>query len=75
MLAVALGLSSAVCWGLADFLGGLQSRSVRVLAVLLVSQAAGLIAIAVALAIVQPDLPPSATCGRRPRPGSRVRWR
>jgi len=58
MLAVALGLSSAVCWGLADFLGGLQSRSVRVLAVLLVSQAAGLIAIAVALAIVQPDLPP-----------------
>ena len=57
MLAVALGLSSAVCWGLADFLGGLQSRSVRVLAVLLVSQAAGLIAIAVALAIVQPDLP------------------
>jgi drug/metabolite transporter (DMT)-like permease len=58
MLAVALGLSSAVCWGLADFLGGLQSRSVRVLAVLLVSQAAGLIAIAVALAIAQPDLPP-----------------
>jgi drug/metabolite transporter (DMT)-like permease len=58
MLAVALGLSSAVCWGLADFLGGLQSRSVRVLAVLLVSQAAGLIVIAVALAIAQPDLPP-----------------
>jgi drug/metabolite transporter (DMT)-like permease len=58
MLAVALGLSSALCWGLADFLGGLQSRSVRVLAVLLVSQAAGLIAIAVALAIAQPDLPP-----------------
>ena len=58
MLAVALGLSSALCWGLADFLGGLQSRSVRVLAVLLVSQAAGLIAIAVALAVAQPDLPP-----------------
>jgi drug/metabolite transporter (DMT)-like permease len=58
MLAVALGLSSALCWGLADFLGGLQSRTVRVLAVLLVSQAAGLIAIAVALAIAQPDLPP-----------------
>jgi len=58
MLAVALGLSSAVCWGFADFLGGLQSRSVRVLAVLLVSQATGLIAIAVALAIAQPDLPP-----------------
>jgi drug/metabolite transporter (DMT)-like permease len=58
MLAVALGLSSAVCWGLADFLGGLQSRSVRVLAVLLVSQAAGLIVIAVALAIAQPDFPP-----------------
>jgi drug/metabolite transporter (DMT)-like permease len=58
MLAVALGLSSALCWGLADFLGGLQSRSVRVLAVLLVSQVAGLIVIVVPLAVAQPDLPP-----------------
>ena len=58
MLAVALGLSSSLCWGLADFIGGLQSRSVRVLAVLLVSQGAGLLAIAIAIAIAQPHLPP-----------------
>jgi drug/metabolite transporter (DMT)-like permease len=58
MLAVALGLSSSICWGLADFLGGLQSRRVRVLAVLLVSQAAGLIAIAIGIAIARPHLPP-----------------
>jgi drug/metabolite transporter (DMT)-like permease len=58
MLAVALRPVVGGVLGLADFLGGLQSRSVRVLAVLLVSQAAGLIVIAVALAIAQPDLPP-----------------
>jgi drug/metabolite transporter (DMT)-like permease len=58
VLAVALGLSSSLCWGLADFLGGLQSRSVRVLAVLLVSQGAGLLAIAIGIAIAQPAVPP-----------------
>jgi hypothetical protein len=51
MLAVALGLSSAVCWGLADFVGGLQSRRVHVLAVMLVSQSAGLAALALWVAI------------------------
>jgi drug/metabolite transporter (DMT)-like permease len=58
VLAVALGLSSSLCWGVADFIGGLQSRSVRVLAVLLVSQGAGLLAIAIGIAIAQPHLPP-----------------
>ncbi|HEX3318903.1 MAG TPA: DMT family transporter [Solirubrobacteraceae bacterium] len=57
MLAVALGLSSSLCWGLADFVGGLQSRRMQVLAVLLVSQAAGLIAIVVGLVIAQPAAP------------------
>src|SRR5689334_12220005 len=58
MAAVVLGLSSAICWGLADFVGGLQSRRVRVLAVLLVSQGAGLAAIAIGLAIARPPAPP-----------------
>jgi drug/metabolite transporter (DMT)-like permease len=57
MLAVALGLGSSICWGLADFLGGLQSRRVRVLAVLLVSQGTGLLAVAVVLLVAQPDVP------------------
>jgi drug/metabolite transporter (DMT)-like permease len=60
VLAVALGLSSSLFWGLGDFLGGLQSRRVRVLAVLLVSQASGLTAIAVGIAIARPDAPPLA---------------
>ncbi|MFL5838123.1 MAG: DMT family transporter [Solirubrobacteraceae bacterium] len=58
MLAVALGLSSSLFWGLGDFLGGLQSRRVRVLAVLLVSQASGLVAIAIGIAIARPQAPP-----------------
>jgi len=58
MAAVVLGLSSAICWGLADFVGGLQSRRVRVLAVLLVSQGAGLAAIAIGLVIARPPAPP-----------------
>jgi drug/metabolite transporter (DMT)-like permease len=45
MFAIALGLASSVCWGLADFLGGLQSRRAPVIGVLLFSQAAGLVAI------------------------------
>jgi len=42
MLAIVLGLGSSVCWGLADFLGGLQSRRHAVASVLLVSEIAGL---------------------------------
>jgi drug/metabolite transporter (DMT)-like permease len=57
MLAVALGLSSSLCWGLADFLGGIQSRRVSVLAVLLVSQGAGLLVVAIGIAIAQPSAP------------------
>ena len=41
MLAIALGLGSALSWGLGDFIAGLQSRRHHVLAVLAVSQLAG----------------------------------
>ena len=51
MVAIVLGLGSSVCWGLADFLGGLQSRRVPVVGVLLFSQAAGLVGIAVIVAL------------------------
>ncbi|MDQ6751315.1 MAG: DMT family transporter [Actinomycetota bacterium] len=46
MLAIALGLGSALCWGLADFGGGVQSRRLPVFTVLLVSQLVGLAGIA-----------------------------
>jgi drug/metabolite transporter (DMT)-like permease len=47
MAAIALGFASAVAWGFADFLGGLKSRTLQLLTVLFLSQAAGLVAVAV----------------------------
>jgi drug/metabolite transporter (DMT)-like permease len=41
MLAVALGLAASVSWGIADFLGGLKSRTLELLTVLLFSQGVG----------------------------------
>lgn len=50
MLAVALALASSVVWGTADFLGGVYTRRLALAPVLIVSQLAGLVAIAAALA-------------------------
>ena len=86
VLAVVLAFSSSLCWGLADFLGGLQSRTRPLVTVLLVAQVA---AVAMGVAFVAasgdpfPDLGPAALAtgaGRRglrgagrllPRPGDR----
>jgi drug/metabolite transporter (DMT)-like permease len=46
LLAFAISLASALSWGVSDFLGGLTSRRLPVLAVLAVSQPAGLVLIA-----------------------------
>jgi drug/metabolite transporter (DMT)-like permease len=43
VLALALSLASSLSWGVSDFLGGLQSRRMHVLAVVLLSQALGLL--------------------------------
>ena len=40
MLGVALALGSSVAWGVSDFLGGMQSRRLSVLTVLLVASLA-----------------------------------
>jgi drug/metabolite transporter (DMT)-like permease len=50
-LGVPLGLGSGLCWGTADFFGGVQSRRLPALSVVLWSQAAGALGLAVALAV------------------------
>jgi drug/metabolite transporter (DMT)-like permease len=57
LLGVALGVLSSISWGIADFLGGLQSRRISALSVLLVSQPVGLVlAVVVALAFASNEL-------------------
>jgi drug/metabolite transporter (DMT)-like permease len=48
-LGVPLGLSSGLCWGAADFFGGIQSRRLPALTVAFWSQVAGALALAAAL--------------------------
>jgi drug/metabolite transporter (DMT)-like permease len=60
VLAVAFGLGSSLCWGLADFFGGLQSRKRAMLAVLLVSQGVAL-ALLLPVAFALADEGPSAS--------------
>ena len=55
MLAFAISLASAFSWGVSDFLGGLTSRRLPVLGVLAVSQPAGLVLIALVIAIFGAD--------------------
>jgi drug/metabolite transporter (DMT)-like permease len=50
-LGVPLGLGSGLCWGAADFFGGLQSRRLPALSVVLWSQVAGALALLAALAV------------------------
>jgi drug/metabolite transporter (DMT)-like permease len=47
VVAAAFGFGAALCWGLADFLGGISARRLTLAAVLLVSQLTALAAIAV----------------------------
>jgi len=51
MSAIALALGSALAWGTADFLGGLLSRRVAVMAVTVWSQGAGFAALLIWLAV------------------------
>ena len=62
--AILLALASSVVWGVADFSGGLLSRRQPTLAVAVVSQAAGF----VALLLVFAALYPGVTCAYVPPP-------
>jgi drug/metabolite transporter (DMT)-like permease len=55
VLALAISLASAASWGVSDFLGGLQTRRLPVLGVLAVSQPAGLVLIALLIALTGAD--------------------
>jgi len=58
MLPLASALASSLCWGVSDFVGGLQSRRLPVFVVLLVSQGAAL-ATATVVAVAAGDAVPS----------------
>lgn len=51
MTAVALALAASLSWGISDFVAGLKSRGLPVIAVLVVSQPAGLVLVAVLVAV------------------------
>ncbi len=51
MLALGLALGASMCWGVSDFLGGLQSRRLPLLAVLLVSQVVSLAGLVIVLGV------------------------
>ncbi len=55
MLGFALSLASSLSWGVSDFLGGLTSRRMPVLAVLAVSQPAGLVLIGIVILLFGAD--------------------
>lgn len=57
MVAVALGLGAALCWGLADFLGGIRTRALTLAFVLLVSQLTGFAASALVVGVAGLDPP------------------
>lgn len=60
MLAVALALASSLAYGISDFLGGLTSRSVALLPVLLVSQGSALILLSI-IVVSRAEGPPGGT--------------
>jgi uncharacterized membrane protein len=59
VIAILLGLGSSLSWGVADFLGGVASRRGGVLAVVVLSQAAGLVVLLVLVGALRVGPPPA----------------
>ncbi len=57
MLPVLLSLAASSCWGMADFLGGLQSKRVSVAIVLLVVEGTGLVGVLLIIAATGEPFP------------------
>lgn len=60
-MAALLALGAALCWGVSDFLGGLASRRLPVLSVLVVAMPVGALVAVAAVAAVRPDAPDGRT--------------
>jgi drug/metabolite transporter (DMT)-like permease len=60
VLAAVCALGASIAWGVADFLGGLKSRTVHVLVVLLLAQVSGLLGIGLVVALAG-NGPPGAS--------------
>ena len=58
MTAALLALGAALCWGVGDFIGGLASRRLAVLSVLVITMPTGA-AIAGVVLLVRPNRPPA----------------
>jgi drug/metabolite transporter (DMT)-like permease len=52
VFALALALGSSLCWGMSDFLGGVQSRRQPLVAVMLFSQASALLGLLLVVAVL-----------------------
>ncbi|MBB5081659.1 EamA family transporter [Nonomuraea endophytica] len=63
MLAIVLALGASLGWGVSDFLGGLKSRTLPVLSVLLISQGTALILLTLIAATRGVALPDASTLG------------
>jgi drug/metabolite transporter (DMT)-like permease len=63
VIAAVCALGASIAWGVGDFLGGLKSRTVPLLVVLLVAQTFGLVGIALVVAVAG-----------NPPPGASVLW-
>jgi len=55
-MAIVFALSAAFAWGCADFIGGLASRRLGVLTVLLLVEGGGLLVMAIVALILQPEM-------------------
>jgi drug/metabolite transporter (DMT)-like permease len=58
VIAIVLGLTASLSWGVADFIGGIQSRRLPVVAVVLASQLSGL-ALALVIVAIRGEGPPA----------------
>jgi drug/metabolite transporter (DMT)-like permease len=58
MIAIALALASSVCFGVCDFIGGLQTRKMALLGVLVISQLVAFVLLVVILSLSGDSPPP-----------------
>ncbi len=58
MFAIVLALTSSLCWGVSDFIGGIQARRVPLMGLMLLSQGTALVCLLAFVALAGTDPPP-----------------